>query len=213
MTPLPKSLALALLLASSSFAANQQQKELAATVAKAWPPDAVYRISFEGIMAEPESNPMVYNMFQGGKVTNSMYRGLNYLSSASASRSPLKLGERVQVTKVNVDNFEVQLSLLSVDKHGFISGLGAKRSQENVRCVLALRPVAHEPLTADDVTRILHTVLGPDQEPTVSLGQTPAEVKAILGAPSKILDLKTKQTWVYKDVKVIFVNGKISDLQ
>ncbi|MGB7282349.1 MAG: hypothetical protein WBE13_08825 [Candidatus Acidiferrum sp.] len=49
--------------------------------------------------------------------------------------------------------------------------------------------------------------------PTIQLGQTPDEVIAIMGQPDKIVDLKTKQIYVYKDLKVTFVKGKVSDVE
>lgn len=49
--------------------------------------------------------------------------------------------------------------------------------------------------------------------PTIQLGQTPDEVKALLGQPEKIVSLATKQIYVYKDLKVTFVKGKVTDVQ
>jgi len=49
--------------------------------------------------------------------------------------------------------------------------------------------------------------------PTVKLGQTPDEVIAALGQPQKIVKLAKKETYYYKDLKVIFVAGKVSDVQ
>lgn len=49
--------------------------------------------------------------------------------------------------------------------------------------------------------------------PTIQLGQTPDQVIAIMGQPDKIVDLKTKQIYVYKDLKVTFVKGKVSDVE
>jgi hypothetical protein len=34
-----------------------------------------------------------------------------------------------------------------------------------------------------------------------------------MGQPDKIVDLKTKQIYVYKDLKVTFVKGKVSDVE
>ena len=48
---------------------------------------------------------------------------------------------------------------------------------------------------------------------TISLGQTPDQVTAILGQPQKIVNLGTKQTYYYKDLKVVFTGGKVSDVQ
>ena len=51
------------------------------------------------------------------------------------------------------------------------------------------------------------------QSKTVKLGMSPDEVKQSLGNPDKIVDLGAKQVFTYKDMKVIFVDGKVSDVQ
>src|SRR6202046_132044 len=48
---------------------------------------------------------------------------------------------------------------------------------------------------------------------TVAIGQSTDEVVAILGQPDKILTLGAKQMYVYKDLKVPFVKGKVTDAQ
>ncbi len=48
---------------------------------------------------------------------------------------------------------------------------------------------------------------------TVEIGQTTDQVTAILGQPEKILNLGTKTIYVYKDLKVTFVKGKVTDAQ
>jgi len=55
---------------------------------------------------------------------------------------------------------------------------------------------------------------GPPPEPQqIEKGQTPDQVKAALGTPDKIVNLGPKQIYVYKDLKVTFLNGKVSDVQ
>jgi len=54
----------------------------------------------------------------------------------------------------------------------------------------------------------------PPAEPaTVSVGQTPDEVIAALGQPAKKAKVGTKEIYYYKDLKVVFVNGKVKDVQ
>jgi uncharacterized membrane protein YgcG len=54
----------------------------------------------------------------------------------------------------------------------------------------------------------------PPAEPQqIEKGQTPDQVKAALGNPDKIVNLGTKQIYVYKDLKVTFLNGKVTDVQ
>ncbi len=57
----------------------------------------------------------------------------------------------------------------------------------------------------------------PDQpapEPaSIDKGMTTDQVQAALGKPDKIVNLGSKQIYVYKDLKVTFLNGKVSDVQ
>ena len=64
--------------------------------------------------------------------------------------------------------------------------------------------------------------LAPAVEPTaapaaaptqIELGQTVDQVTAALGQPAKIVDLNTKLIYVYKDMKITFKAGKVSDVQ
>ena len=52
-----------------------------------------------------------------------------------------------------------------------------------------------------------------DAPTTIELGQTIEEVVALMGNPTRIADLGQKKTYFYKDMKVIFVDGKVSDVQ
>jgi hypothetical protein len=47
----------------------------------------------------------------------------------------------------------------------------------------------------------------------IALGQTPDQVKAILGTPVTVVDLGEKKIYVYKNLKVTFTAGKLSDVQ
>lgn len=48
---------------------------------------------------------------------------------------------------------------------------------------------------------------------TIGLGQTPEQVIAILGAPEKKIELGQKAIYIYKDLKVVFMKGKVSDVE
>jgi hypothetical protein len=48
---------------------------------------------------------------------------------------------------------------------------------------------------------------------TIQLGQSIVQVLAALGKPEKIVNLGPKQIYVYKDLKVTFLDGKVSDVQ
>jgi len=49
--------------------------------------------------------------------------------------------------------------------------------------------------------------------PTLTLGLSIDEVRAIQGEPEKVVDLGSKRIYVYKDLKITFIDGKVSDIQ
>ena len=49
--------------------------------------------------------------------------------------------------------------------------------------------------------------------PTIALGQTKDEVIARFGQPMRIAKLGVKEIYYYKDMKVTFTNGKVSNVQ
>jgi hypothetical protein len=52
------------------------------------------------------------------------------------------------------------------------------------------------------------------QEPaSIEKGMSPDQVEAAMGKPEKKVTLGTKQIYYYKDMKVVFLNGKVSDVQ
>lgn len=60
--------------------------------------------------------------------------------------------------------------------------------------------------------------LPPPAEPqappkTIEVGQTVEQVVAALGQPVKIVKLASKEMYFYKDLKITFVNGKVSDVE
>jgi hypothetical protein len=56
---------------------------------------------------------------------------------------------------------------------------------------------------------------GPPQNsaPTVSLGESVDDVTAAMGTPQQIINLGAKQIYKYPDMKIIFLSGKVSDVQ
>lgn len=48
---------------------------------------------------------------------------------------------------------------------------------------------------------------------TVQMGMSTDQVQQVLGKPDKMFNVGSKQIYVYKDVKVTFLNGKVSDVQ
>jgi hypothetical protein len=45
------------------------------------------------------------------------------------------------------------------------------------------------------------------------MGMTMDQVQGSLGQPAKVVNLGPKQIYVYKDLKVTFLNGRVVDVQ
>jgi len=48
---------------------------------------------------------------------------------------------------------------------------------------------------------------------TIALGQTIEQVTTTMGTPTQIVDLGSKKIYKYPDMKVVFLNGKVNDVQ
>jgi len=76
-----------------------------------------------------------------------------------------------------------------------------------------------ETANADTVNKTVDAVIVPEQEAkpagtkTVQLGQAPEEVEAILGRPEKIVELGPKKIYVFKDMKIVFADGKVPHVE
>ena len=67
--------------------------------------------------------------------------------------------------------------------------------------------------TWDSLSTSILAVIGPGQIPRITLGLTRAQVEAMLGKPDSIVDLGTKVLYVYKALKIQFMDGKVADVQ
>jgi hypothetical protein len=54
---------------------------------------------------------------------------------------------------------------------------------------------------------------GGGEPQTIQMGMTMDQVQGSLGQPSKVVNLGPKQIYVYKDLKVTFLNGRVVDVQ
>jgi len=71
-----------------------------------------------------------------------------------------------------------------------------------------------QPAAQDQQQAAPAAAAAPPAEPTsIEKGMTPDQVEAALGKPDKKVNLGSKQLYIYKDMKVTFLNGKVSDVQ
>ncbi len=97
---------------------------------------------------------------------------------------------------------------------GFLATPDISKIEDTIGEVFAIDAPAAEPAPAAPAPPAAEpSAPAPAPPATVKLGQTVDQVVAILGQPEKSIDLGAKQIYVYKDLKVTFVNGKVSDVQ
>jgi len=181
-------------------------------------PGTVLVIQKDGIYA----NPSIDAGSLTTKVTDGTVAGPKGFSAAFFSNQrerSLKPGTTVYVTRIWVRDREIRFYIITCDTTEI-------NVQGNSRGMRYAATVAFEfpedflaSANADAVKKAVDAVLLPQSEvqasrtKTVSLGQTENQVKSTLGAPDKIINLGSKEIYVYKDIKVIFTNGKVSDVQ
>jgi len=130
-----------------------------------------------------------------------------------------KTGERLFVTDIDVYDDGVMLKVITCESFD-INEKGSTQQRRYKAAVKFMYPKGSGPdKKLADIKAAIDPVLVPESEATavntktIALGQTRPEVEEILGKPERIVDLGAKVTYVYKDMKVIFVDGKVSDVQ
>jgi len=156
------------------------------------------------------------------------------------SSRPLAVGEKVYVTKIDVNskNDRVSLKIVECDSCNGTSPPTAYKSQVDFQFAKGLLATGDTSKIEDIIGTVLAagdsapaepqappTAAQPEQPApaaapaapaapaSIQLGQTIDQVVAALGQPQKMVDLGSKKIYVYKDLKVTFVDGKVSDVQ
>ena len=95
---------------------------------------------------------------------------------------------------------------------GTIDSPYAQAAQPDTNVASELTAVSQEADRAEQQA-VSQSGEGSAPPPTLSLGLSIEDVKSIQGEPQKIVDLGAKKIYVYKDLKITFTDGKVSDIQ
>ena len=178
-------------------------------------PGVILAVRLPGIYADVANtqDAIVNTNFANGQVSQASGFAAAFGSNTGHSRT-LNPNEKVYVTDVLVKRDAVQLELLTVDVTTLADGEGTR-----YRAELNVKLPGLDTMTPEDVKKAIDTVIADPavtsavQSKTVKLGMSPEEVKQSLGNPDKIVDLGAKQVFIYRDIKVILIDGKVSDVQ
>ncbi len=144
-------------------------------------------------------------------------------SSSSSGPRELKPGETVFITELKLKNDILHFEILTTDMVQLGAGTGTRYRAELDFHIPNLQTINR----ADDLITIIEPIISEQntavappasaepaaQSKTVDIGMTTEQVKQILGAPEKTMNLGPKTIFVYKDVKVIFRDAKVADVQ
>lgn len=179
-------------------------------------PGTVLLVQLEGVSASPGKDASyLKNHLRDGQVQQA--KGLAAALSNKKTNRDYRVGERVYLTKIDVNDNDIQLFLISTETNQI--QVDGNSQQTRYKAVLQV-DFPKGTLAATDaaaIERVISSALKLASEEsgpkTVELGQTPEQVEGALGKPETILKLALKTIWVYKALKVTFVDGKVSDVQ
>jgi hypothetical protein len=191
-----------------------------------------------GIRSYPPGDATVFpNTYKDGTIHApsaliKKFWSIKGLGQGSDNSRILSLETKVYATEISVDakNDKVTFNLIECDS---CNGLQQPSSYKSTVAFQFSKDYLSK-ADASQIQDVISLVLAPDtggqqqqtqtqqeQAPnqsapapqTIQLGQTIDQVQAVLGQPEKIVDLGQKQIYVYKDLKITFVNGKVADVQ
>ena len=178
-------------------------------------PGAILAVRLPGIYADVANtkNVIVNTNYADGQLTQAAGFTAAFGGSTAHSKT-LAPNDKVYVTNINVKRDSVLLELLTVDVTTLADGQGTR-----YRAELNVKLPGLETMSPEDVKKTIDTVIADPatasavESKTIKIGMSPDEVKKSLGNPDKIVDLGSKQMFIYKDMKVVFLNSQVSDVQ
>jgi hypothetical protein len=181
-------------------------------------PGTVFTVQLEGIAADPSSDATFsQNKFREGEIKQS--KGIvPFLQDKKRTRN-LRPGERVYLFKADVRDNEINLYVITCDL--FDVNIKGSTQQVRYKSLVTVQFPKDFLATAEfgKVKGVIETLFAPETGVTsagpksIELGQTPAQVEEAIGKPEKIIKLGEKTIYVYKDMKVTFINGRLTDVQ
>lgn len=181
-------------------------------------PGTVFVIQKDGIYGNPSgTSGVMTTKVEDGSVHEP--GGFSAAFFESARNRSLKAGEKVYVIRIGIGNDDVAFEVVTCDTYETNMGGSSRQVRYKARVSFRFPKGFLDTADADAVKKVVDAVIVPEAEAqaantkTVGLGQTPEQVEASLGKPEKIVDLGQKKIYVYKDMKIVFVDGKVADVQ
>ena len=162
--------------------------------------------------------------------------------STTAETKFLTIGEKVYVSKIDINRKDSKVSMAIIEcdscnsvqdasqrkaqvvfqfPKDYLAGADGGQISDVISQVLEIQPEeATQQDQPQDAQQGQQQAQQPQQPespaqppPTIQLGQTIDDVTNLLGTPTKVVNLGVKQIYIYKDMKVVFLRGRVADVQ
>jgi hypothetical protein len=162
--------------------------------------------------------------------------------STTAETKFLTIGEKVYVSKIDINRKDSKVSMAIIEcdscnsvqdasqrkaqvvfqfPKDYLAGADGGQISDVISQVLEIQPEeAAQQDQPQDAQQGQQQAQQPQQPespaqppPTIQLGQTIDDVTNLLGTPTKVVNLGVKQIYIYKDLKVVFLRGRVADVQ
>lgn len=202
-------------------------------------PGTVLEVKKGGILAFPVTNPRpLASTYKDGSIHAPNSLVTEMLEQENRSYT---VGEKVYVTRIEVDqkNSKVGLFLIECDSCNGVQDPSNLKAELVVQCPNGYLDDTDVGQVAALIEQVLAVDTGDSQQAQISqggqsnqggrqadapaqpphpprvihLGQTIDQVKGMLGDPEKIVDRGIEQIYMYKDLEITFVNGKVTYVQ
>jgi len=180
-------------------------------------PGTIFVMQKEGLVAGPADDVGIPEASVKDGVPKQK-GGLGGLLRKTTTRT-LNKGERVYLIGIDVQDDLVKMTMLTCDMSAVQAEGSTKQTRYRGAALFEFGKPTLSAMDLETAKKAIEVVLLPEDKATatstktIALGMTMVEVEAILGKPENIINLGSKVTYVYKNMKIIFVDGKVADVQ
>ena len=131
----------------------------------------------------------------------------------------LKAGDKVYLFRLDIKDDQVWFFVITAETYDVAVRGSTMQTRYKSQLSFELGKDFMATATPEAVEKAIEAIVIPESEvqaastKSVDLGQSPTEVEAALGKPDKIVHLGAKMIYVYKDMKIVFQDEKVSDVQ
>lgn len=169
----------------------------------------------EGVVGDKASD-MTYTP---SRVRDGHLRQSSSFLNSKENQHSFNVGDQVYLTDIDVKDSEIWYWFVSCETFSISSRGNTQQTRYKGLLIFEFPKEYLETAEVDKIMHVIDAVIVTDEQAktagtkTVELNQTFEQVESVLGKPEKIIKLGPKTVYVYKDLKITFVDGKVADVQ